>query len=300
MSRARLKGGARGHLAGSVCPAIARAVSFASLSMLVSVLSPSDALGQGFSTSTERAPSRQVEHPQKLCGEICNQNAACVDGRCVELCTPACREGTYCSASSECLPLPQVTREGDTEGELLLSKGQESLGSRHVALVDVGGALFLGVRPTYEWGVQHALLVRLQFMNTGASSYKVEIQSEHERLDWGIGTYFGYRRYETDFGNLRGFYWGGGGSYHAVSVRDTTSREVQTITHYAGIYGEFGYRWVFRDFLFGFGPSLGFRLPIAAHYLPLGPDSCTNGGDCSRDGRVSFDGAVSVEVGWFL
>jgi hypothetical protein len=239
-------------------------------------------------------------HPHCLCTEVCSPDAACVDGRCISLCSPSCREGTYCAPSSECLPLPQVERDEPTEGELIARRGRVSESSTRVASVDIGGVVFLGVRPTYEWGRHHAFQIRAQVMNTGFMTYKVEPQTEFEYVDWGYGASFGYRRYEPAWGSMRGFYYGGGVGYSLVSVRDVGPQRVLVLTHYPALFGEFGYRWVFDDFLFGFGPQLGVRVPVHSHFVAAGPGSCTETDSCSRSNGTRFEGTMVVEVGWFL
>jgi|GEM_PF-1124034 len=234
-----------------------------------------------------------------LCQEICGQGEACVDARCVVRCIPDCREGTYCTADSECLPVPKVGGEQPTEGELQARLGATSAAARHAVLLDVGGVLFMGARPTLEWGARHSLHVRALLMNTGLMPYFLEPQSAAERFEWGFGASVGYRHYEARWGNLRGFYWGLGLDYSVTEVRDPFETLVATVTHYAGGYGEFGYRWVFGDFLFGFGPSLAVKAPFLKDQRPLpGGGSCLSAGTCPRDTGARVEGTMVVEVGW--
>jgi len=233
-----------------------------------------------------------------LCQSICDQDQACVDARCVVRCVPGCREGTYCTADGECSPIPKGHSQQPTEAELQGRLGSSSAEATHAAIIDVGGVLFMGARPTYEWGRTHSLHVRLTLMNTGMMPYFLEPQSAGERFEWGFGTSFGYRRYEAAWGNLRGFYWGAGLDYAVTEVRDPFEQMVATVTHYGSGYAEFGYRWVFGDFLFGFGPALAVKVPFLVDQRPLASGGCLEGAGCPRDTTARVEGTMVVEVGW--
>lgn len=257
--------------------------------------------------SAEPAPTNAVRQPHHwdprsgygLCQEICDQDAACVDARCVVRCVPDCRDGTYCTADGECLPIQRGGSERPTEAELQGRLGASSADATHAAILDVGGVLFMGARPTYEWGRKHSFHVRLALLNTGMMPYFLEPQSASERFEWGFGASAGYRRYEAGWGNLRGFYWGGGLDYTVTEVRDPFDELVATVTHYGSGYGEFGYRWVFGDFLFGFGPALAVKVPFWTDRRALaGGGSCLSAGTCPRDVNARVEGTMVVEVGW--
>lgn len=253
------------------------------------------------------APTNAIRQPHHwdprsgygVCSEICGQDEACVEARCVVRCVPSCREGTYCTAEQECLPIPKLGDQQPTEGELQRRLGAKSADATHAALVDLGGVLFMGIRPTYEWGNRHSFHVRGVLMNTGMMPYFLEPKSPVERFEWGFGASIGYRHYEAAWGTLRGFYWGTGLDYAVTEVRDPFENLVATVTHYAAGYGEFGYRWVFGDFLFGFGPALAVKVPVWVDRRPLaGGGACLGAGTCPRDATARFEGTMVVEVGW--
>lgn len=234
-----------------------------------------------------------------LCQEVCGQGEACVDARCVVRCVPSCREGTYCTADSECLPIPHGNVDVPTEAELQRRLGASSALATHAAVLDLGGVLFMGARPTFEWGYKHSFHVRAVLMNTGMMPYFLEPQSASERFEWGFGASVGYRHYEAQWGSLRGFYWGGGLDYAVTEVRDPFQELVATVTHYGAGYAEFGYRWVFGDFLFGFGPALAVKVPFWMDRRPLpGGGDCLAAGTCPRDMNARVEGTMVVEVGW--
>lgn len=234
------------------------------------------------------------------CPQVCGQHEACINMRCISTCRPACEEGSYCTPDGECRERRGPTRQVATEAELQARHGAESAHSESAAILDVGGFLGLGVRPTYEWGAMHSFHLRYQAMSTGLMSHQLETQTEFERFDWGFGAWFGYRRYEGKWGNLRGFFYGGGLGYSAVHVRDNQREVVGATTHYAIPYGEFGYRWVFGNFLFGFGPSVAVRFPLFTHFNSLGEGSCAGRGDCARDAPSRFEGTMTLEIGLML
>ncbi len=234
-----------------------------------------------------------------LCAEVCGQDEACVDGRCLARCSPSCREGTYCTPAGECLPLPAAPQAEPTEEELQSRLGRPSRNATKAAVLDLGGVLFRGARPSFEWGRQHAFQVRAVFMNTGVMSYFLGLQTEYERFEWGFGASVGYRRYEAKWGNLRGFYYGAGLDYAVTEVRDESQGRYVAYTHYAGGHAEFGYRWVFDHFLFGFGPSLGTQVPFYNGFSSTGPDGCTASDACPVTSEPRFEGNMVVEIGWF-
>lgn len=233
-----------------------------------------------------------------LCSAVCPQDQACLDGRCVARCVPGCRDGTYCTSDGECLPIPRQVVERPTEEELQRRAGASSADKRQAVLVDMGGVFFLGARPTFEWGAEHAGQIRVYPMNTGIMSYFLEPQSALERFEWGFGASLGYRHYEAHWGNLRGFYWGLGLDYRITEVQDL-QEHIATVTQSLKVYGEFGYRWVFGDFLFGFGPTLGFSRPFYSQQRALGPTSCLGEPECGRDQSGRVEGTMVLEVGWF-
>jgi hypothetical protein len=256
---------------------------------------------------TAEAPVNAVRQPHHwdprsgygVCSEICGQDEACVDGRCVVRCVPSCREGAYCTAEQECLPMPRVGAQQPTEAELQRRLGAKSATATHAALVDLGGVFFMGIRPTFEWGNRHSFHVRAVLLNTGMMPYFLEPRTAVERFEWGFGASVGYRHYEAAWGTLRGIYWGAGLDYAATEVRDPFENLVATVTHYAAGYGEFGYRWVFGDFLFGFGPALAVKVPVWVDRRPLpGGGACLGAGSCPRDATARFEGTMVMEVGW--
>jgi hypothetical protein len=230
------------------------------------------------------------------CSEVCRQDEACVHGRCIAACTPECRPGTTCAPDGSCVR-PPIRRDLRTEDELARIAGAESANDDEAFVLDPAGIAFLGVQASYERGATSAWVGRLLLMNTGLMSYTIEPQNEFERFDFGFGTAFGYRHYETSFGNLRGFYFGGGGLVHLVRVNDDTHDYART-TILTGPYGEFGYRWVFAHLLFGFGPNLSLRLPVANIFDAQGGHSCATSGTCPGPGAARFEGTLSLEIGW--
>lgn len=234
------------------------------------------------------------------CPQLCGQHEACINMRCISTCKPACEEGTYCTPDGECRKRRGPKRDEPTEGELQSRHGKESADSTSAAVLDVGGVMGLGVRPTYEWGAMHSFQLRYQIMSTGAMPHVMEPLTEFERFEWGFGTWFGYRRYEAKWGNLRGFYYGGGLGYSVVRLRDNQKRVAGITTHYVTPYGEFGYRWVFGSFLFGFGPAVAVRFPAFTHFNSLGEGSCVVANDCQRDSPSRFEGTMTVEIGLML
>lgn len=235
--------------------------------------------------------------PPSHCPERCHQDEACVFGRCVVACTPACREGTDCTPSGECAPRT-VALGRLTEEEICLRRGKESRYSDEAVFVDFGGMLFTGLQLGYEWGKADVFVLRAKLMNLGFANYAVDSLNEYERFEFGFGASAGYRRYETKLGNLRGFYYGGGLLYHAVQSVDRGPDPFARTTHWTGLFGEFGYRWVFGSFLFGFGPSLSVRVPLVSHFAERSGGTCVEAGSCVAPTSARFEGLLSLEVGF--
>lgn len=234
-----------------------------------------------------------------LCDRVCDVGEACVDGRCLARCSPNCREGTYCTPSGQCMPMPTPPKEEETESELQTRLGSPSAGATMVVSADVAGVLFRGVRPTLEWGRKNAFLARLLLMNTGLMNYFEEPTDGYERFEWGFGVELGYRRYEAKTGNLRGFYYGGSLGYSLSAVGDFTSELYTVQNHRVGVLAEFGYRWVFDHLVFGFGPTLGLRVPVHERFRSTGSGSCVEDNSCDRPNPLLFEGTLAIEVGWF-
>ena len=235
-----------------------------------------------------------------LCDRVCEQDEACVDGRCLARCSPDCRDGTYCTVSGECNLLPKAHADVQTEAELQTRFGQASKDATGAFFIDVAGVLFRGASLNLEWGKKESLRVRFSPMNTGLMNYFEQPGTVFERFEWGLAGALGYRHYEARFGNLRGFYYGGGLSYQVTEVRDLTNGRYALDVHYIGGFGEFGYRWAFGHFLFGFGPSLALHQPVFEARRGLSEDSCVFRDNCDpREGGLIFDGTMGIEIGWF-
>lgn len=234
---------------------------------------------------------------KNMCPEVCRSDQACVHGRCLHACTPECRPGTTCQPNGTCLA-PPVVRDFKTEDELARIAGAQSADAKQAYLLDPGGIFFLGAQLAYERGGRSAWIARLQLMNTGLMSYSLEPQNEFERFEFGFGTSIGYRRYEAAFGNLRGFFYGGGALFQILQVVDDRRDDVTRTSYMTGPYGEFGYRWVFGSFLFGFGPNISLRVPVAHGFAARGPDSCVADGTCPSPAAARFEGTLQLEVGW--
>jgi len=231
------------------------------------------------------------------CPEVCRQDEACVHGRCLRACTPECRPGTTCKPNGSCIA-PPVESDFRTEDELARISGAESADAKQAFILDPGGIFFLGANVAYERGARSAWIGRLQLMNTGLMSYTLEPQNEFERFEFGFGASFGYRRYETNFGNLRGFFYGGGLLGQAVQVVDDDRNRFARTTVMVGTYGEFGYRWVFGNLLFGFGPNLSIRFPVGNGFSARGRNSCVEDDTCPTPGAARFEGTLALEIGW--
>jgi len=232
------------------------------------------------------------------CPEVCAQNEACVHHRCVDVCRPDCREGTYCTPSGTCEQLAYSQEPVVTEAEQQSKSGESSKDSRTLLFIDVGGALGYGIRTGLEFGQAHAALIRFQIMNTGVLSHAEYVENEHERFEWGFGFSAGYRKYMSTWGNLRGFYVGGGLDYSVSMIGSRGDADIYQVRHSAAPYGEFGYRWVFGSFALAFGPTLALRYPIFVGSFGSDEDLCEKQFDC-RGASRRFEGTVNLEVGWF-
>jgi hypothetical protein len=186
-----------------------------------------------------------------------------------------------------------------TEEDRQRLSGAQSADSRVLVFADVGGIIGFGVKPGIEWGTDHSLISRVQLLNTGIMSHAVFAENEFQRFDWGFGTSFGYRYYEATWGNLRGFYYGGGLDYTAIRVSDRLDEGRHQILHAVAPFGEFGYRWVNKDVAIGFGPTLSLRYPIGTGFSPGNTASCSTPIDCEEVATRRFEGTLHIEVGWF-
>lgn len=232
-----------------------------------------------------------------LCPEVCTQSQACIDGRCIEACVPECREGTYCTAARECMPVRHSPVSKPTEAEVNWAMGHVSAEARRSVSFDFAGVLFQGVQIGYEWGASTAWLTRLRLMNTGLMNYTVEPQNAFERFDYGLGWSFGFRRYEANWGNLRGFFYGAGLDLQAVAVSDG-GIAYHRGTLLGGGHAEFGYRWVRGWAFFSLAPTLGIRAPLVEMEWGAEKDQCPRN-RCPDSGDARFEGALSLEVGIF-
>lgn len=261
------------------------------------------ARGQGAARSSPQTPvSRQDERSAQSyrggCPVVCAQHQACIHHRCVEMCQPDCREGTYCTPAGNCEPVTRRAEPELTEAERQRLSGLPSRDSRALVFIDMGGVLGYGVRPGLEFGTLHSGLLRLQLLNTGIMSHAVYVENEYERFEWGFGLSIGYRHYESSWGNLRGFYVGGGLDYSISMIGSRGDTDLNQMRHSAAPYGEFGYRWVFGSFMFGFGPTLALRYPVFVGSFGSDQDLCGKQFDCQETSR-RFEGTVNLELGWF-
>lgn len=257
---------------------------------------PQDAGQPATSSASVSEPPRKKEKERSLCPEVCSQDEACIHGRCVAACSPSCREGTFCAPSGDCLPI-EVDENLRTESEVLRIAGAESAKSTEAIVLDVGGFIFQGIAAGYEWGAIDTLTTRIQVMNTGLANYSVEPQNEFQRFEFGVGASLGYRHYESLWGHLRGFYFGGGAQYQLVHVVDDQRDLVSRTTHLVAPYGEIGYRWVYGSLLFGFGPHVMIRFPVAHGLASHGEGSCVATDSCPTPGAARFEGTLVLEVG---
>jgi hypothetical protein len=231
------------------------------------------------------------------CPERCSQNEACVAGRCVFSCEVECREGTYCSELGGCVPLPRPLGPVRTEATLHEEFGARSKKYRKVVTMDLAGILFDGVQVSYEWGQARSWQIGVRPLSTGFWNYTSLPRNEFEAFDYGGSLSLVHRIYETGFGNLRGMYYGLGveaAAFHVVDSGAYVERFSVDVTP----IGQFGYRWAWNSFVFGFGPVLGLRVPVYSYRYGTGLGSCPVE-RCSGNGDVSLRGYLSVEVGFF-
>lgn len=233
------------------------------------------------------------------CPIVCSPYEACIAQRCVEMCRTGCRVGTTCTAAGTCQPLPERGVEVLTEAERMRISGAKSADSKTLLLADVGGAIGYGVALGVEHGYETSFLARARFLNTGLMSHAVFQENEFQRFDWGVGGSVAVRHYEAWSGNLRGFYYGGGLDYAAITMSDRVRAGARQTLHSVAPFGEFGYRWVFGRFSLGFGPTIGLRYPIGTGFTAADRVRCGGGRDCEDVNRRRFEGTVHIELGWF-
>lgn len=232
------------------------------------------------------------------CPQVCAAHEACVMQRCVTMCRPACREGTICSPSGTCEPLPEMKEPVLTEAERQRLSGLASRDARTLIFVDMGGVVGYGARPGIEHGEFDSFILRLHLLNTGILSHAVFVENENERFEWGFGASAGYRHYQSSWGNLRGFYLGVGIDYSISRIVSRGANDLAQLRQTAAPYGEFGYRWVFGNFALAFGPTLALRYPIFVGTLGSDRELCRTEFDCQEASR-RLEGTVNIELGWF-
>lgn len=233
------------------------------------------------------------------CSVVCAQHEACIQQRCVETCSPSCRAGTYCTASGECEVLSHDQKTVLTEADRQRLSGAMSKDKTNAIFVDFGGIVGFGVRPGIEWGEKHAVLARLHLLNTGVMSYAAFAENEFQRFDWGFGLGTGYRHYEALGGNMRGIYYGAGLQFSVLRVGSRGVEDVNETLYSLSPYGEFGYRWVFGDFLLGLGPQLALSYPVASGISGRDANICEQTERCDDANKRRLVGTVNFEVGWF-
>jgi hypothetical protein len=246
-------------------------------------------------TATER---RAAQAYRDGCPEVCEQHEACVQHRCIEMCRPDCRQGTYCNSAGSCEANPEPSQVILTEAERQSLSGLASKDSRWLLFVDLGGIVGYGARPGIEYGILNSILLRLHLLNTGIMSHATFVENENERFEWGFGASLGYRHYESTWGNLRGFYFGGGVDYSISLIGSRGEADLSQLRQTAAPFGEFGYRWVFGGFALGFGPTLALRYPVSVGTFGSDKDLCTSEIDCEDTAR-RLEGTVNLELGWF-
>lgn len=232
------------------------------------------------------------------CPVVCAQHEACVQHRCIDMCRPDCREGTYCTSYGTCETRPGLSESRLTEAERQFLSGKPSRDSRWLVFVDLGGVIGYGARLGLETGLLNSILFRIHLLNTGILSHAVFVENENERFEWGFGASVGYRHYESTWGNLRGFYVGGGLDYSVSLIESRGDTDLSQIRHSAAPYGEFGYRWVFGSFAFAFGPTLALRYPVFVGTFGTDKALCKTEIECEETSR-RFEGTVNLELGWF-
>ncbi len=245
-----------------------------------------------------RAERRAAQAYQDGCPVVCAQHQACVQHRCVDMCRPDCREGTHCTPAGTCEASSQPSHAILTEAERQRLSGLPSSDSKWLVFADLGGLIGFGVRPGLEYGDLDSVLFRLHFLNTGVMSHAVFVENENEYFDWGFGASVGYRHYESSWGNLRGFYVGGGLDYSVNLIRSRGETDLSQLRHAVAPYGEFGYRWVFDHFALAFGPTLALRYPVFVGTFGGDKELCKTEIECEETSR-RFEGTVNFEVGWF-
>lgn len=234
------------------------------------------------------------------CPVLCTAYEACIEHRCIETCRVGCRPGTYCTASGDCIPVPQPSVPALTEGERQRLAGQKSADLKSVLFGDLGGIVGYGLAVGLEHGKQNSFMLRARSLNTGIMSHASYAENEFERFEWGVGGSVGMRHYEaTTWGNLRGFYYGGGVDYTVSRVANRVRVGEGRMRHSVAPFGEFGYRWVFGSFAIGFGPTIGLRYPVGTGFLSTYKPICGDKERCDESDRRRFEGVLHLEVGWF-
>ncbi len=233
------------------------------------------------------------------CPVVCSQYEACIEHRCVEMCRTGCRPGTFCTAAGTCQPLPPPKEVILTEADRQRLSGAKSADKRSVLFLDVGGVVGFGVALGFEHGAENSFLARARFLNSGLMSHAVFQENEFQKFDWGVGGSIAARHYEAWSGNMRGFYYGGGFDYSMTRVADRVRTEITQTLHSVAPFGEFGYRWVFGNFAFGFGPTIALRYPIVTGFAASSRLRCDSSGQCEETSGRRFEGTVHIELGWF-
>jgi hypothetical protein len=233
------------------------------------------------------------------CPVLCNAYEACIEHRCVETCRIGCRPGTYCTASGECRPMPQPKEPALTEAERQRLAGRASADLKTVLFGDLGGIAGFGLALGFEHGQQNSILLRARALNTGVMSHAVYAENEYERFEWGFGGSVGMRHYEATWGNLRGFYYGGGVDYSVIRLMNRVRASDGHVLHSVAPFGEFGYRWVFSSFAIGLGPTIGLRYPVGTGFFSKNQPICREDQSCEESDSRRFEGVLHLEVGWF-
>lgn len=266
------------------------------LGIFLSLLVPTTTSAEQDALST---PHRTKKDRAGDCRTVCGQHEACIETRCVEMCRPSCRQGTFCTENGECAAIPVPEEPILTEADRQRLSGAESADSDTLVFVDVGGIIGLGVKPGIEFGKQHSIILRTTLGATGLMSHAYYADNEFLRYEFSFGGSVGYRFYEATWGNLRGFYFGGGIDYTYVRVADRNQPQFHESLNGVAPFGEFGYRWVFKDISIGFGPTLALRYPIATAFARSNAPSCAGEVTCDEARGRKFEGTVHFEVGWF-
>jgi hypothetical protein len=215
------------------------------------------------------------------------------------MCRTGCRSGTVCTASGACQPLPEPEQAVLTEVDRQRLSGAKSAQKNALLFLDVGGLIGFGAALGFEYGYETSFVARARFLNSGLMSHAVFQENEFQRFAWGVGGSVAARHYEAWSGNLRGFYYGGGLDYASITVADRVRTGVTQTLHSIAPFGEFGYRWVFGDFAFGFGPTVGLRYPMGTGFTLANKVRCDAERECEDVNRRRFEGTVHVELGWF-